>query len=486
MRKKKKDLQNDLEDIQIEFDTQSEDVEADTDVVSEEETPLNQDELMMIRKSVREDRKKRRRLPHFDNSDKAKAIRFAKNNAVFSIICIILAVLITALSIAGTIVLVRKIRARENKSDFTIVFGDGKYTEKSSYTVKYEDLMRDGVLHIEMYKFAEYAKLTVTGTKSSVKFTSNKDNYLRFENTSTEAVINGSRVELGGTAVVTADVCYVPYEFLTKAIGDSIKFSVDRETNTITIARRVHSTDVKDIFEPLEILFYTDNFTVIVGMYQVTDEYKYEYPLTAEPYLSAIAPSDTAKYMILANKQTALGEDYAPTDLVELTCKTATGKTLYLREDAAEALYFMMLCMQADGISDVYVTSAYRSYAYQVELWDRYVSQHMSEGMSREEAEAKALTYSAKPGTSEHQTGLCIDFMTTSMNDLDESFANTAAFTWLMENAYKYGFILRYPADKVGTTGYKYEPWHFRFVGREAATEIYLSNFCLEEYLKVN
>ncbi len=484
MKKKKKDIPNDIENIE-EVEVNEEDVAADAPL-SEEEQPLNDEELLMIRKSVREDRKKRRRLSHYDNSDKAKAWRFAKRNVVFSVICIVLAILILTLSVLGTVFLVKKIRARENKSDFTIIFGDGKYTEKSTYKAKYEDLMRDGVLHIDMYKLAEYADLTVTGTKTSVKFTSNKDNYLRFENASTEAIINGSRVELGGTAMVNTENCYVPYDFLTKAVGDALRFSLDRDTNTIKIARRVHATDIDDVFEPVEILFYTDNFTVLVGMYQVTDEYKYEYPLTAEPYVSAMAPDDPSEYMVLANKQTPLGENYAPADLVELTCKTATGRTMYLREDAADALYFMMLCMQADGINDVYVTSAYRSYSYQVSLWDGYVAKHMAEGMTREQAEAMALTYSAKPGTSEHQTGLCIDFMTTSMTDLDESFENTRAFAWLRDNAHKYGFILRYPSDKVDTTGYKYEPWHYRFVGREAATEIYLSNFCFEEYLEVN
>jgi D-alanyl-D-alanine carboxypeptidase len=93
-------------------------------------------------------------------------------------------------------------------------------------------------------------------------------------------------------------------------------------------------------------------------------------------------------------------------------------------------------------------------------------------------------SYSAAPGTSEHQTGLCVDFVTEEYGDcLDLSFEETAAFDWLQENAYKFGFILRYPKDKVATTGYSYEPWHYRFVGREAATDIHFSGLCLEEYL---
>ncbi len=484
MKKKNKDTQNGINEEQQ--SVVSESSAQETNTVASSPAPLNDEELLMIKRSVQEDRKKRRRLTHFDNSDKAKLWRFTKKNKSFAILCAVLAVLIVALLVLGAVFLARKIGARENKSDFTLIFGDGKYTEKSTLTAKYEELMRDGIIYVDMYKIAEYAELTVTGTKTSVKFTSNKDNYLRFENESTEAVINGSRVEIGGVAAVSADKCYVPYDFLTKAIGDSMRFTLDRDTNTIKIARRVRATDKKDVFEPLEILFYTDNFTVLVGIQQVTNEYKYEYPLTSEPYLSAMSPEDPEEYLLLANKQTPLGENYAPSDLVSLKCETASGKTLYLREDAADALYFMMLCMQADGIKDTYVTSAYRSYSYQVDLWNRYVSQHMAEGMTREEAEERALTYSARPGTSEHQTGLCIDFMTTSMTDLDETFEATQAFEWLRDNAHKYGFVLRYPSDKVDVTGYKYEPWHFRFVGREAATEMYLSSLCLEEYLELN
>ena len=480
MKKKKKFTPEDIEEVS------SSDLAEQSEPIGEGEQLLNSEELLMIKKSVREDRKARRRLTYYDNSDKAKAVRFAKRNPFFIALCVFLAILILALHVVGGVFIARKIRMRENKSDFTFIFGDGKYTDKLTYTAKYEDVMRDGVLYIDMYKLASYADLIVTGTQTSVKFTSDKDNYLRFENASDEAIINGSRVMLGGVAVVNKDTCLVPYDFLIKAVGEALKFTVDRDTNTVKILRRVYETDEKNVFEPMEIMFFTDNFSILTGIYQVTDEYKYEYPLTAEPYLSVMNPADPTEYMLLANKQNPLGETYTPADLIKLTCKTATGKTMYLRSDAAESLYFMMLCMQADGINDVYVTSAYRSYSYQVTLWEGYVKKHMDEGMSREDAEAKALTYSARPGTSEHQTGLCIDFMTTSMNDLDESFQYTDAFKWLSENAHKYGFVLRYPADKVDTTGYKYEPWHYRFVGREAATEIYLSGMCIEEYLEFN
>ena len=90
----------------------------------------------------------------------------------------------------------------------------------------------------------------------------------------------------------------------------------------------------------------------------------------------------------------------------------------------------------------------------------------------------------AVPGTSEHQTGLALDIISSSYQVLDRDQENTAEQRWLMENSYKYGFILRYPSDKSEITGINYEPWHYRYVGKEAAKEIYEKGLCLEEYLE--
>ena len=104
--------------------------------------------------------------------------------------------------------------------------------------------------------------------------------------------------------------------------------------------------------------------------------------------------------------------------------------------------------------------------------------------MTDEDAARIANFYSAKAGQSEHHTGLCVDLMTEDMKQLDETFANTRAFAWLRENACRFGFILRYPKEKETVTGYCYEPWHYRFVGTEAATEMRERNLTLEEYLQ--
>lgn len=192
-------------------------------------------------------------------------------------------------------------------------------------------------------------------------------------------------------------------------------------------------------------------------------------------------------YLYLANKDHPVDENYDPGTLVPLSTDYSKGG-IQLESRTAQALYAMMDEMRAAGISDVYVTSAYRTFNYQQSLYYKYIAEEEAKGLSHSEAVKKVETYSAPPGYSEHQTGFVVDFMTSTMSNLDESFEGTKAFAWLSENCYRFGFILRYPksADKIAITGYDYEPWHYRFVGREAATEIMKRGITLEEFLEMD
>ena len=243
-----------------------------------------------------------------------------------------------------------------------------------------------------------------------------------------------------------------------------------------------------------------------IGSYQTM---KYTY-LTAVD-LATLTTNLDPTYLLLANKQSALGADYAPAHLTTLTCATLQGERAYeLDSRAAAALYAMLAEMKAAGISDIMVASAYRSYDYQVNLYNKYLELERSGisedarrvfgedyikanyldkkifRLSLEDAHTVVQSYSALPGQSEHQTGLCIDLTSSDMGtELTTAFENTEAFAWLSQNAYKFGFILRYPKGKEAITGYTYEPWHYRFVGREAATDIHVGNMTLEQYLQL-
>ena len=197
-----------------------------------------------------------------------------------------------------------------------------------------------------------------------------------------------------------------------------------------------------------------------------------------EAYMNVPAGS----YLMLVNKQNPLSESYVPDGRISVKDTT---KDITLVEAAEKALEAMFIEMRAAGFKNVFVTSAYRSYSYQNLVFNTYITNEMKADRTLSEAEAreKVLRYSAAPGTSEHQTGLCVDLMVNTMTDLDETFADYPVYDWLLENAWKFGFILRFPEDKTHITGYDFEPWHYRFVGRDDAYMIYARGLCLEEYV---
>lgn len=229
----------------------------------------------------------------------------------------------------------------------------------------------------------------------------------------------------------------------------------------------------------------------------ITTSADYIYKTDISSVVDALNTTD-GYYLTLANKSFTVGKDYQPNDLVQIEGKyCADNRTYLLSGNAAFAAEALIREMRANGFDGVSITSAYRSYERQKELYDTYFANEKAAhpDWSDERINEQVLTYSAYPGTSEHQTGLCIDLITKEMSGLwnygsetpdnpyDKGFAETAEFEWLKENAHKFGFILRYPEDKTNITGYAYESWHYRFVGIDAATDIYTQGITLEEYL---
>lgn len=133
---------------------------------------------------------------------------------------------------------------------------------------------------------------------------------------------------------------------------------------------------------------------------------------------------------------------------------------------------------------DFWICSAYRSVDRQKKLFEENVRKYLNQGMGRLQAEEEAKKEVSRPGESEHATGLAVDIVARSYQILDEKQEDTSEAKWLHENSYKYGFVLRYPVDKSDITGIIYEPWHYRYVGKKAAKEIYDEGITLEEYLE--
>ena len=204
--------------------------------------------------------------------------------------------------------------------------------------------------------------------------------------------------------------------------------------------------------------------------------------LTAVAPAVAATPDDNCRQM-LVNKQHLLDAAYVPSSLTALADYMSAGGNVMMTAEAAEAAGKMVAAMKADGLTDIHGQSGYRSYATQKMLNDNKITYYRNQGYGNEQALELACNVVAAPGASEHQTGLAIDF-TTSANggSLTEDFGTTPVGQWLAANSWKYGFVLRYGADKVAITGYIYEPWHFRYVGQPHAEYMYQNELCLEEY----
>ncbi len=149
-----------------------------------------------------------------------------------------------------------------------------------------------------------------------------------------------------------------------------------------------------------------------------------------------------------------------------------------------QALNDMMAAGRAAGISDLAVQSAHRTVATQKRLYWNEVDEHRAYASTELEAQTKAGQVVKRPGYSEHHTGLAVDVGGNGNFYLNQNFEKTAAFKWLIAHCHEYGFILRFPKDKEAITGVIYEPWHYRYVGVEAATYIMENGLCLEEYLE--
>ncbi len=214
-----------------------------------------------------------------------------------------------------------------------------------------------------------------------------------------------------------------------------------------------------------------------------SDDYvAYKYDIDISPYLQYISPENPEKYLLLVNYDHRLTSKYVPENLVSVTY-SRYGKDAMLDKTCEMALQAFLNEGKLHGVKDVTVTSAYRSYASQDWWFNYYMGQHQSKFATKEECEAYVMTFSCKAGTSEHQTGLALDMH--NLASADQAFADTDEYVWLSENAHKFGFVLRFPEGKEDITGIMFEPWHYRFVGREAATFMYMNNLCLEEYYEL-
>ena len=218
------------------------------------------------------------------------------------------------------------------------------------------------------------------------------------------------------------------------------------------------------INEPLRFLGLISNNDIEVKTNDLPDSIKEnifkseDKKLVFEDYLQKVNDNEK-NLLILVNKSNSLNDKFIPDDLTNITKLFPTNKSdIYLRQIILEDLTYMITDAKKDK-SYLSIVSAYRSYKTQSIVYNGWKAKY---------GENEANRISAKPGHSQHQLGTAIDF-----NSLEESFESTKEGKWLLENSWKYGFILSYPKGQENITGYKYEPWHYRYVGKNTAYIIY-------------
>lgn len=208
-----------------------------------------------------------------------------------------------------------------------------------------------------------------------------------------------------------------------------------------------------------------------------TDEHGGESPEQDAAFMETLKEAEEKGLLILVNKEHPIDQDYKPEDLVKIRYYVAdrSETTRYMRAEAADAFHGLVENASEEGI-ELRMTTAFRSYDFQKILFDSY---------AEKEGEAAANTYSARPGQSEHQTGLAVDVSSPSVGyQLTGKYSETKEGKWLAEHAHEFGFIIRFPKGKEDITGYQYEPWHIRYVGLASAREIHERNLTLEEFLQ--
>lgn len=331
-----------------------------------------------------------------------------------------------------------------------------------------------------------------TGTEEIIVFTTD----------TTLVTVNGQQVQLDHPNILRGTEIWVESGFFEDQMVN-LSCTYDEKKSTVAVSRvkdEENSTEEQTVYlpvsfrlkwetpiEPIEedpligdVTYNTgdeDDSAGTIDLGFKTDLSGYE------EYMNPTGDKRDA-FLTLVNTKNTLTENDVPTDLMDCQHTSTAKNTQQLREYACKALDALFQEMKANEFYNMAVYSGYRTYSYQATLFENYTQREMASNpsLTREEAETIVLTYSTRPGTSEHQTGLAVDMDT--MGTFSTDFAYTAEYAWLQENAWKFGFILRFPADKTDITTIQFEPWHYRYVGRYHAQKIHASGLCLEEYVE--
>ena len=246
------------------------------------------------------------------------------------------------------------------------------------------------------------------------------------------------------------------------ALNSNVEYaSKNLDLNDLYISDKYYISSNQDRYQNYALIHPELNPHEIISIINTNRDYE-EYSLNNY--------TDTSKdNLMLVNKYNKLESNYIPTDLVDIDLKYA-----YEGRKIKKEVYDSFINMYNDALKEdinLLIISAYRDYDYQNQLYNNYINTYGVDYTNN---------YSARPGYSEHQSGLALDIIST--NTSLDTFYKSNEYKWLLENSSRYGFILRYPKDKENITGYAYEPWHYRYVGIDTALKIKKENITFDEY----
>ena len=394
---------------------------------------------------------------------------------------------------------------------FTYTYGGARVR-----TADFETAYADGVYYFCFQDLADYLDMAQTGSAAERRFLFAHDDlndsrgdgseeYVTFPDGLAEAVVNGQKVPLDGKNRLEGEEVWVSVDFVADVM-DNLSLQIDG--NVIALAKLVDTETTEEQAKNKVTLYLDPTFrqkpqtpmdpipeedAFLPSTSLADDDGVLDMELANVTFVNDLtvyeqymAPENRDGYLDLVNYAHPVSSDYSPTDLLDVQA-TAKGKTTQkLRQVAAKALEALLLEMNSANLTGMQVNSGFRNYSYQTMLFETYTNNELAKNpnITRQEAEAIVLTYSNRPGTSEHQTGLAVDMATDASFSTD--FQYTDHYKWLVDNAWKFGFILRYPADKIEETGgIQFEPWHWRYVGRYHAKKIHDLGVCLEEYIQM-
>lgn len=470
--------------------------------------PDNRDPEQIRRERAREEMEKtiRAKKKAEDRAERKKGLRALGRFAVY-LLC---AVLLLVVLIGGGVLIAlhHAPSAPVSTGNISFYYGGTKVrTEAASRCVDQDEL------YVCFNDLAEYLGMKQSGSAKEMKFVlrTSEDPILSSSGDGTEesvvfftdehrVVINGQMELLDVPNILVGEEIWVSTDFLTEWMENlSVTYKPAQrmvKVSRILVEKPEEEEDKSppDYLpisfklkknEPLVSIEEDPGVGLLADSLQEATAYDLAFQTDLEEYENYMNPQGDLRdaFLILVNADHPLTAGDVPRDLTDVIYTSSAKSTQQLRDYPTKALEALFKEMHHYGYYNMAVYSGYRSYDYQATVFEQYVTNEMASNpsLTREEAEALVLNYTPRPGTNEHQTGLAVDMDT--MGSFTTDFAWTSEYYWLQENAWKFGFILRFPSDKTGITGMSFEPWHYRYVGRYHAKIMHDNGLCLEEYI---